>query len=155
MAANFSSTGSDTFPAGHVVKTSKAYRGTGGHINTSSNSVSDSGISLSVPAATGSNYYFITFSTAGQHGSGNSSDRIYLYCSKNGASQAKISGGEVYWTGGITGSPHDFSSMTWTDASSITAGTNVYKIYYSCNAGTFYMVHSGYPYSFIVQEISV
>jgi len=156
MAATFSSTGSDTFPAGHVIRTSKTNdQDTSSHVSTSSTSPAATGILISTPAVTGSNYNRITFSSSG-YTPANILGNMYLYCSKNGGSYARCMGADNQ-SGGhhVYYAHHRQMNGSWIDTRSITSGTNIYQMYQETASGSFYIVHSGNDYHLTVEEIKV
>ena len=145
------------YPAGHVVRTTQASHDAwpSGHVSTSNTSATASGLIITTPATTGSNYNVITWSGSSYTAANQDMD-IYLYSSKNGASYAQATGGDE--SGGMvfSTSGHRRSNMMWIDDSTgLTAGNNLYQIYFKTNTGTCYLVHGSYDYNFIVQEIKV
>ena len=82
------------YPAGHVIRTTKVHDpDVASHINTSSTSPEASGLIVSTPATTGSNYNIIHFSTSGWLPA-NVLANFYLFASKNGAAYSIISGAD-------------------------------------------------------------
>ena len=144
-----------TYPAGHVVNTSQVHdRDVASHINTTSDAHAASGITLSTPACTGSNYNIITFSS-GSYSEANALANVILYANKNGAGYSQVTGASGNQAGGIRHyySDHRFLTIQWVDNNGLTAGTNIYQIYFRTASSTFYLVHSGNDYQFVVQEI--
>ena len=157
--ATFSGTanvyGAGIFPAGHVVNTSQVHdRDVASHINTTSSSHAASGIIVSTPACTGSNYNICTLS-CGSYSEGNALANVILYANKNGAGYSQVTGASGNQAGGIRHyySDHRFLTIQWVDNNGLTAGTNIYQIYFRTASSTFYLVHSGNDYQFVVQEI--
>ena len=71
-----------TFPAGHVVRTTQVHdKDVASHINTTSSAPAASGLIVSTPATTGSNYNIITWSSGGWMPS-NVLHNVYLYANK-------------------------------------------------------------------------
>ena len=138
------------YPAGHIVRTTTTAAVPSTHISTASSTIGPSGIIASTPATTGSNYNLITFSASCHHGGAESSDYWAIYASKNGAAYAILHSNELVTKGN---SGHDTFGVTIQDTAGLTAGTNLYQIYFRSTSGIFYMVHSHRPYSLIVQEI--
>ena len=143
-----------TFPAGHVLRTTQVHvKVHGGHISTTSSSAVASGITVSTPATTGSNYNIITFSSAA-YVNANIYANVYLYANKNGAGYSRATGADVQSLGQHWYyADHRNIHATWVDTTGLTAGTNLYQIYMRTNSGTFYLVHNGNDYQLIVQEI--
>ena len=153
--AGGSITSATTFPAGHVVRTTQVNVNTqsGTHISTTSQTPVASGIILTTPATTGSNYNVITWSGNSYTYADQDCD-IFLYVNKNGGGYAQATGGGE--SGGIhsDNSEHRRSNMMWIDdQSGLTAGNNLYQLYIQTDTGTFYLVHINYDYNFMVQEI--
>ena len=148
--AIFSTTGSDTYPAGHVIGTWST-----GELNTSAyeyTSVTSPQASLlavlSTTATTGSDYNIITYFGSQQVGTG--SNYTYLYCSKNGGAYADVATAILHRG---TDNYADFGHFTFIDRVGLTAGTNIYKMYYKSGGGNYYFMHTGRPWSFTVQQI--
>jgi hypothetical protein len=145
------------FPAGHIVKTSKtANMRNSGHVSTTATSLEASGLIVSSPATTGSNYNLITLSTATYMDS-SSEMAVRLYVSYNGGSYAVL-GNSNYGPkhGGHNVAGHRAFSFTWIDNSgSTSAGTNLYQIYFmEVNSDSAaYLIHNLDPYLFMVQEV--
>jgi len=144
------------YPAGHVVRTTSISSDVSGHINTNLSSHVATGLIVSTPATTGSNYNIITWS-GNSYTYANAANDTYLYSSKNEAPYAQTTGGDTSGRMHFYYNSHRRLNMTWIDNSSgLTAGTNLYQIYMkSDGSAQFYFVHSGYDYQFIVQEIQV
>ena len=140
------------YPAGHVVRTTQASHDAwpSGHVSTSNTSATASGLIITTPATTGSNYNIIRFDSSCHHGTSESSDYWALYASKNGGAYALLHANELQTKGN---SDHDTFGMTFIDTAGLTAGTNLYQIYIRCTSGTFYLNHSNRPYALTVMEI--
>lgn len=152
-------TSSTGFPAGHIVNTSKtSSMSRSGHINTTSGSLVASGVIVSSPATTGSNYNLITFST-GSYLLTNSEMSVHCYVSYNGGGYAILGGSNSTYGpkhGTFANDGHRGFQYTWIDTSgSTSAGTNLYQIYFNeaNTAGTAYLTHSSAPYLLMVQEV--
>jgi len=144
--------GSDVYPAGHVVMTSKTHAVASSHVSTTQTSTPEaSGILISTPATTGSNYNIITFS-AGNYHSGGDVGKYYLYVNKNSAGYA-ITGAGIRRQ--FAAADYDSHAFTWVDTVGLSSGTNIYQIYIATGGSTWYAVHNGHYYSLIVQEIQV
>ena len=144
------------YPAGHIVRTTQVHdKDVGSHISTTSTSPAASGIIVSTPVTTGSNYNIIHFSCSG-YVEASQTSFVYLYANKNGAGYSLASGVHDQ-SGGIEtqsgAAHHRMISATWVDTTGLTAGTNLYQIYIETTSSTFYLVHSGNDYQLIVQEI--
>ena len=143
-------TNATTFPAGHVVRTTKINDTPSSHSQVDSSTPLATGIILTTPAVGSGNYNRITFmgscqcSTAGQN-------YFYIYANKNGAGYSQIS---VQRKNKGDGNAHDMYCMIYYDTSGLEAGTNLYQFYIAREtSGIFYAVHGGFPYSFICEEI--
>ena len=148
--------GSDVYPAGHVVQTTKLSVDVApSHISTTSGSAEASGLIISTPATTGSNYNIITLS-ANSYTYANQNGYVWLYVSKNGGAYALATGGSNSCNMHFSISSHRRFNATWIDDSSgLTAGTNLYQIYFARSASSFYLVHQSHDYHMTVQEIKV
>ena len=151
--ANYTTTGSDTFPAGHVVRTTKIFDNSpSSHTYTNATTPTASGIILSTPAVGSGNYNRISFQCSCQFAP--TTNYVYLYASKNGASYAKIGEQRYNMT---DGNAHQYFTYGQIDTVGIGSGTNLYQLYFavaSSSVGYFYMIHSGtYPYDFTCMEI--
>ena len=141
----FPAIASADLPAGTIVNTTKSHRlSTGGHIYTTLSAATPTGLQLSTPATTGSNYNIIHWSSAGQ--CVNANHVIYLYCNKDSAGMAEI-------TRFVFPTTTYVYNCVFIDTVGLTDGTNVYEIYMSTASGSFFLVHSSRPYTFTVQEI--
>jgi hypothetical protein len=143
-----------TFPAGHVVRTTYSKENiASGHTSTSSTSEVATGLILTTPPTTGSNYNIITMSFNG-YTYANQKNEIFLYCNKNGAGYSKVTGGST-----SAGMHHYYNShrrmnCMWIDnQAGLTAGNNLYQIYIKTDTGTFYLIHMGYDWHWMVQEV--
>ena len=152
--------GSNTnFPSGHIVNTSKSSSmSRSGHISTTSSGLVASGVIVSSPATSGSNYNLITFCTA-TYLLANSEMSVHCYVSYNGGGYAILGSSTSSYGpkhGTFANDGHRSFSYTWTDTSgSTSAGTNLYQIYFNevNTSGTAYLTHSSAPYLFMVQEV--
>ena len=150
-----------TFPAGHIVNTSKdASMSRSGHISTTSSSLVASGVIVSSPATSGSNYNLITFCTA-TFLAANSEMSVHCYVNYNGGGYAILGTSNSSYGpkhGTFANNGHRSFSYTWIDTSgSTSAGTNLYQIYFNevNTSDTAYLTHSSAPYLFMVQEVQV
>jgi len=149
--ANYTTTGSDTFPAGHVVRTTKIYDNSpNSHTSTTAvNGQVASGIILSTPAVGSGNYNRINLQCSAQFSP--TTNRIFLYASKNGAAYAELGNQRYNYT---EGNVHQYAVYGEIDVVGLEDGTNLYQLYFDLAAtGTFYMIHGGYPYDFTCMEI--
>jgi len=145
---------SSQMPSGSVVRTTQISNDAApSHISTSSSTAAASGLIISTPATTGSNYNIITLSSDGYTYS-NQSGRTWLYSNKNGAGYSQATGGIQSCGHHHNYSAHRRINATWVDNSSgLNTGTNLYQMYISTSTGTFYLAHRDMDYTLTVQEI--
>lgn len=150
-----------TFPAGHIINTSKdASMSRSGHISTTSSDLEASGIIVSSPATSGSNFNLITLSTA-TYMNTDSEMSVHCYVSYNGGGYAILGTSTSSYGpkhGTFTTNGHRSFCYTWIDNSgSTSSGTNLYQIYFNeaNTTNTAYLTHSSAPYLFMVQEVQV
>ena len=151
-------TPSSAAAAGSIVQTTKIYNLNSGHVYTSSASLVATGLYVTSPATTGSNYNIITFTGVGWGDTG-SEGKYALYVNKNGAGYANLNtgSGTNYALFHHKFHADEYATMNFTciDPSPSTAGTNVYEIYFKMTSSNFHLLHNGKFYAFIVQEIKV
>tara|TARA_R100000458_G_C8229131_1_gene211359 strand:- start:236 stop:919 length:684 start_codon:yes stop_codon:yes gene_type:complete len=142
---------------GNVVKSSKASsKKASAHIRTNSATLVDTGLSVSIGAASGSNYNKITVSAAG-YCSSNAEYMLELYASYNGATAVVMGdiGAPHYRVQYSTGNHFRHNAVWIDDSSDITSGTTIYSLKHQNSSGYGYFVHVSADYTFLVQEIKV
>ena len=101
MAANFTTTGSDTFPAGHVIGhvTVGEESRTGGHIATTSTSFEDTGLEVAITtAATSTNSYLVFEYWGGMFNCSASGSGFMAAATMRTVSNSTYTAGELVYT---------------------------------------------------------
>ena len=151
-----------TFPAGHVIQTTKqGSSSASGHVTTTSSSLVDVGISVDPPVTkSSSNYMRITFASSG-HLYQNQGIEIRLYVSYNGGSYAVLGTDLAHYQKHNEYSLGLYTNFdkTWidTNTSNLNTGSGAtYKIYCNrigTNSTTLYVIHNTLPWLFMAEEV--
>ena len=150
-----------TFPAGHVIQTTKTGSVSGSHGTTSSTSFVDTGISVNPPAtSSSSNYMIITMSISGHLYNGQGIE-FELRVSYNGGSEAALGSttGPHYQKREGSTNTYEVFNKTWYDQNTgnLNTGTGAtYKLYVKnlvSHGSSLYFTHNAMPWILMAQEI--